>query len=85
VIYKLIIGLVDYLNFKELISRKSSIRELVLFRQVLHTLVEKRAKHIVPMCVTEGGGEKEQINSILELVFFKIGAPRQKKLKFMKL
>jgi delta-aminolevulinic acid dehydratase/porphobilinogen synthase len=73
------------LNFKELVSRKSNIRELVFFRQVLHTLVEKRAKSIVPMSVTEGSGEKEQINSIPELVFFKTGAPGQKKLKFMKL
>jgi len=36
--------------------------------------VEKCTKRIVPMSITEGGGEEDQINSIPEVVFFKTWA-----------
>jgi hypothetical protein len=40
---------------------------------------------LLPTSVTKGGGQKDQINSILELVFFKTGASGYKKLKCIKL
>jgi hypothetical protein len=44
VIYKLTIRLVDYLNFKGLVSKKFSISELVFLTYVLHTVVDKKTK-----------------------------------------
>jgi hypothetical protein len=43
-IYKLTIRLVDYLNFKGLMSKKFSISELVFLTYVLHMMVEKKTK-----------------------------------------
>jgi hypothetical protein len=40
---------------------------------------------LLPMSVTKGGGQKDQINSIPELVFFKTLAIGYKKLKCIKL
>jgi hypothetical protein len=48
-------------------------------------VVEKCTKNIVPMFVTQGGGQEDQINSIPELVFFKTGARGYKKLECIKL
>ena len=78
-------GPADYLNFKGLVSQKFNIRELLLFTQVLHMVVDKCTKNIVPMSVTQGGGQEDQINSFPELVFFKTGAHGYKKLKCIKL
>jgi hypothetical protein len=83
--YKLIMGPVDYLNFKGLMSQKFNIQELLFFTWVLHTVVEKCTKNIVPMLVTQGGGQEDQINSIPKLVFFKIGARGYNKLECIKL
>jgi hypothetical protein len=43
-IYKLTIGLADYLNFKGLVYKKFSIPELVFFTYVLHRFVDKKHK-----------------------------------------
>jgi hypothetical protein len=45
-IYKLTIGLADYLNFKGS-CKKTSILELLFFTYVLHTLVDKNRKIVV--------------------------------------
>jgi hypothetical protein len=46
-IYKLTIGLADYLNFKGSCAKKTSIVELLFFRYVLHTLLHKNKKIVV--------------------------------------